>query len=55
MCEFFVCPAAIERPDTYEEEKLWLLRRYEVRTKRYGMDVAALMLKHDIEQTVYFC
>ena len=28
-----VCSAAIERLNTYEEEKLWLLRRYEVRTR----------------------
>tara|TARA_B100000282_G_scaffold145424_1_gene104524 strand:+ start:187 stop:354 length:168 start_codon:yes stop_codon:yes gene_type:complete len=54
MCELFLFAVAIERPDTFEEEKLWLVRRYEVRQKRYGLEVAAIMLKHDIMETHHF-
>ena len=43
-----------ERDDTPEEERMWLLRRFELRRARYGLQVATELLAHDTALTIHF-
>ena len=50
----FVCLLRHEREDTLEEERMWLVRRFELRKRQYGLNVATKLLAHDTALTIHF-
>jgi hypothetical protein len=40
--------------DTPEEEKMWLVRRFDYRHRKYGLRVATEMLQYDLEETTHY-